>query len=122
MTGHDLDPTHELEAAILRERGRVALEASDLDRARIDSAVARLSRVVARSQDARDWFTGIRIYDGAAGWSGDEERHYIFSRAVLKQAGFDDLQRINAVANRAFLSQKPPHQYRKASPEEYLRT
>ena len=60
VTGSDLDLTHELEAAILRERGRVALEASDLDRARIDSAVARLSRVVARSQDAKDWFTGVR--------------------------------------------------------------
>lgn len=120
VTGSDLDPTHELEAAILRERGRVGLEASDLDRARIDSAVARLSRVVARCQDARDWFTGKRIYDGATGWSGDEERHYIFSRAVLKQAGFDDLQRINAVANRAFLGQKPPQKYRNISPEEYL--
>lgn len=120
VSGNDLDPTHELEAAILRERGRVVLEASDLDRARIDSAVARLSRVVARSQDAKDWFTGIRIYDGATGWSGDEERHYIFTRTVLKQVGFDDLQRINAVANRAFLSQKPPQQYRNVSPEKYL--
>ncbi len=120
VTGSDLDPTHELEAAILRERGRVVLEASDLDRARIDSAVARLSRVVARSRDARDWFTGNRIYDGAAGWNGEEERHYIFTRSVLKHTGFDDLQRINAVANRAFLSQKPPHEYRNVSPEEYL--
>ena len=120
VTGRDLDPTHELVAAILRERGRVDLEASDLDRARIDSAVARLSRVVARARSARDWFTGILIYDGAAGWSGDEERHYIFTRAELKQAGFDDLQRINAVANRVFLGQKPPPQYRNASPEEYL--
>ena len=45
VTGRDVDPTHELEAAIMRERGRVTLEEEDLDRARIDSAVARLSRV-----------------------------------------------------------------------------
>ena len=52
VTGSDLDPTHELEAAILRERGRVALEEGDLDGAGISSAVALLGHVVARSRDA----------------------------------------------------------------------
>ena len=118
-SGHDLDPTHELEAAILRERGRVTLEASDLERARIDSAVARLSRVVARARNARDWFTGIRIYDQAVGRSQGKVRHYIFSRKVLQEAGFNDSQRINAVANRAFLGQPAPKEHR-ASPAEYL--
>ena len=121
VVGRDLDPTRELEAVILRERGRVTLEASDLDRARINSAVARLSRVVARAREARDWFTGIRIYDPVGGRSQGEERHLIFSRKLLKTVSFDDLERINAVANRAFLGQKPPQQYRNASPEEYLR-
>ena len=120
VAGRDLDPTHELEAAILRERGRVTLEASDLDRARINSAVALLSRVVARARDARDWFTGIRIYDPAVGRSEGEERHLIFSRNLMKAAGFKDQERTRAVANRAFLGQKPPQQYRNASPEEYL--
>ena len=67
VAGSDIDPTHELETAILRERGRVALEEGDLDRARINSAVALLSHVVARSRDASDWFTGARIYDAAVG-------------------------------------------------------
>ena len=120
VAGHDIDPTHELEAAILRERGRVTLEASDLDRARINSAVARLSRVVARARDARDWFTGIRIYDQAVGRSQGEERHSIFPRKVLEAAGFDDLQRINAVANRAVLGQSAPREHRRSSPAEYL--
>ena len=92
VSGRDLDPTHELEAAILRERGRVTLEASDLERARIDSAVAHLSRVVARARDARDWFTGIRIYDRAVGQKPQrDERNHIFSRArSSKRAGIDD--------------------------------
>ena len=97
MTGRDIDPTHELEAAILRERGRVTLQEGDLDRARIDSAVARLSRVVARHREARDWFTGVRIHDPLTGKSLGDERHHIFSRRVLEHAGFDDLRRINAV-------------------------
>ena len=119
VSGRDRDPTHELEAAILRERGRIGLEESDLERARIDSAVAHLSRVVARARDARDWFTGIRVYDRAVGRSLGDERHYIFSRRVLKAAGFDDPQRINAVANRATLGQPAPAEHR-VSPAEYL--
>ena len=120
MTGRDLDPTHELEAAILRERGRITLQEGDLDRARIDSAVAILSRIVARHRDARDWFTGVRIYDPMTGKSNGEERHYIFPKKVLARAGFDDSRRINAVANRAFLAQPAPKVYKKASPAEYL--
>ena len=120
VSGSDLDPTHELEAAILRERGRVALEEGDLDRARINSAVALLSHVVARSRDARDWFSGIRIYDSAVGKSHGNERHYIFPRTLLKNAGITDSARINAVANRAILGQKPSLANRRASPADYL--
>ena len=120
VTGRDLDPTHELEAAILRERGRVALQEGDLDRARIDSAVARLSRVVARHREARDWFTGLRIHDPLTGKSLGDERHHIFSRRVLEHAGFDDLRRINAMANRVLLGQPAPKEHRNASPADYL--
>ena len=120
VTGHDLDPTHELEAAILRERGRVTLQEGDLEHARIDSSVARLIRIVARHQDARDWFTGVRIYDPATGKSLPEERHYIFPKKVLKKAGFSDATRINAVASRALLGQPAPKEQGGASPVEYL--
>ena len=120
VSGRDLDPTHELEEAILRERGRVKLQEGDLDRARINSAVARLSRIVARHQDARDWFTGLRIYDSVTGKSLGEEQHYIFPRRVLEKAGFDDTTRINAVANRVLLGQPAPREHRGMSPAQYL--
>ena len=120
VAGRDLDPTHELEAAILRERGRVKLQERDLDRARIDSAVARLSRIVARHRDARDWFTGVRIYDPVTGQSQGNERHYIFPKRVLDDAGINDTKRINAVANRALLGRPAPKEYRGTSPAEYL--
>ncbi|MDE2979136.1 MAG: DUF262 domain-containing protein [Acidobacteriota bacterium] len=120
VTGKDLDPTHELEAAILRERGRTTLEAADLERAGINSAVARLSRVVARSRGARDWFTGIPIFDSATAASQKEERHYIFPGKLLRQHGFDDNARINAVGNRAALGTKPPKDRRNLPPTEYL--
>ena len=120
VTGSDLDPTHELEAAILRERGRVALEEGDLDGAGISSAVALLGHVVARSRDARDWFTGTRIYDSAIGKSHGTEHHYIFPKALLKNVGITDSKRTNEVANRVILCQKPSLSHRKATPADYL--
>ena len=120
VAGSDTDPTHELEAAIIRERGRVTLEESDLDRARINSAVALLSLIVARAQGARDWYTGLQIYDTAVGKSLGNERHYIFPRNLLKRKGMTDATRINALANRAILGKKPSRADRRSSPVDYL--
>ena len=120
VSGRDIDPTHELESTILRERGRVTLEASDLDRARINSAVALLGRVVARSREARDWFTGMSIFDHASGPSQREQRHHIFAKPLLKKTGIDDTMRVNAVANRAVLAQPAPKHIRRRSPADYL--
>ena len=118
--GGDPDPTHELEAAILRERGRVTLQEADLDRARIDSAVARLIRVATRHREARDWFTGVRLYDPVRRSGEDQERHRVFNRQILEGVGFGDLARINAVANRVLLAQPSPKEGWATSPAEYL--
>ncbi len=120
VTGGDLDPTHELETNILRERGRVTLQQGDLERARIDSAVARLVRIVARHRDARDWFTGAKLYDAVVGKSQGSERHFIFPKRVLAQVGIDDPTRINAIANRVLLCQPVPKEHRNESPAKYL--
>ena len=75
---------------------------------------------MARHRDARDWFTGVRIYDQVMGKSLGDERHHIFSKRVLEKAGFSHTARINAVANRALLEQPAPREHRGASPAEYL--
>ena len=116
----DPDPVPELEAAILRERGRVVLEEGDLDRATVSSAVAYLVRVVARHRNARDWFTGVHVYDRATGRSAGGERHHVFARKILEKAGMTDSRRINAVANRVLLTRKAPLEVRKSSPADYL--
>ena len=123
VTGRDADPTHELEATILRERGRIVLEAADLAGSRIDSAVGRFSHVVARAAEARDWFTGIRLYDRATGRRSGSVRHYVFSRKVLEKAGFDrraDRKLINELANRAALAREPDPKRAGVPPNECL--
>ena len=123
VSGQDLDPTHELEAVILRERGRVMLEGSDLVKAGIASAVARLAQVVARANDARDWFTGIRLYDKVRGKSNGQAYHHIFPPSVLKKTESQvvvDPKLINELANRAFLAQQAGRQDRRSAPSDYL--
>ena len=123
VAGRDLDPTSELQAAILRERGRVGLEASDLAGGGAGSPAARFSYVLARAREARDWFTGIRLYDKAVGKRNGLESHHIFPKAILKKAGFDsnvDRKVINELANRAFLTQKANRSTAATPPAEYL--
>ena len=123
VSNSDPDPTPELEAAILRERGRLTLEASDLAGAGIGSALGRFSYVLARARGARDWFTGIRLYDDAVGKRNGLESHHIFPRKTLLQAGLhsrSDSRSINEVANRAFLTQKANRKLAATPPAEYL--
>jgi hypothetical protein len=123
VSGRDRDPTPELEAGILRERGRLTLEASDLVGASVQTAYAKFSYVLARSREARDWFSGIRLYDKAVGRSNGLESHHIFPKAVLKVAGFqsdEDRRLINELANRAYLTQKANRKIFSTPPNEYL--
>ncbi len=122
VSGDDADPTFELETAISRHRGRIDIDASDLEGASANSAVGLLSQIVARARDARDWFTGTPLYDKEMGRNNGTERHYIFPRAILRSAGLQSSDRkiINEIANRAFLTGRAPVQYRSAPPSQYL--
>ena len=123
VAGRDLDPTPELEGGILRERGRVDLEATDLQVGGANTALAKFSYVLARAHEARDWFTGIRLYDKAVGKKNGLESHHVFPKAILKKAGYDgsaDRKIINELANRAFLTQKANRAISSTPPKKYL--
>jgi len=123
VSGCDLDPTPELETMILRERGRVQLEATDLAVGGAGTPLAKFSYVLARAFEARDWFTGIRLYDKAVGKKNGLESHHIFPKAVLRKAGYDgtaDKKVINELANRAFLTQKANRAISSTQPDKYL--
>ncbi len=119
----EADPTAALEAAILRERGRLALEASDVAGKGAGSAADKLSYVVARARDAKDWFSGITLYKKAVGKSNGLEEHHIFPKAVLYKSGYDsnkDRRIVNEVANRAFLTQRANRKILASKPADYL--
>lgn len=117
------DPTAALEGAILQERGRLVLEASDIAGKGAGSAADKLSYVVARARDARDWFSGITLYKKSIGKSNGLEEHHIFPKAVLYKSGYDsnkDRRIVNEVANRAFLTQRANRKILASKPTDYL--
>jgi len=121
----DPDPTARLEEAILRERGRLTLEASDITGKGAGSAIDKMSYVVARAKGAQDWFSGLTLYKKAIGKSNGLEEHHIFPKGVLYKSGYDsnkDRRIVNEVANRAFLTQRANRKILATKPELYLPT
>jgi hypothetical protein len=117
------DPTLALEEAILAERGRLTLESHDILGKGAATAVAKMSYIVARANNAKDWFTGHALYKKAVGKSDGLEEHHIFPRAVLYKSGYDttkDRRIVNQVANRAFLSKPANRKVRASVPSSYL--
>lgn len=116
------DPIQILEEAILRERGRLALESGDILGKGVATAVGKMSYVVARANGAKDWFSGQVLYKKAIGESSGLEEHHIFPKAVLYKSGYTskDQRVVNEVANRAYLTQSASRKIKSAKPEDYL--
>lgn len=108
---------------ILDERGRIKLEAKDLDGKGASSSLYRFSYIVARAREAKDWFTGQVLYNKAIGASNGLESHHIFPKAYLEKIGYTskEFRRLrNEVANRAFLTQKANRKISSSAPTDYL--
>lgn len=116
------DPVVALIDGILDERGRIQLEAKDLEGKGAGSSVYKFSYVVARARAARDWFTGQILYNKAIGAANGLESHHIFPTAYLKKNGYNPSKdrRHNEVANRAFLTQKANRKISASAPSGYL--
>ena len=117
------DPTKQLEEVIVRERGRIKVDPADLNDKGVDSTVAKLSIIVARSKNATDIFSGKPIYCKNAGSPNVAEWGYIFSRNLLDVTGISktlDSKVVNQLANRVLLTQKPAADIANSPPERYL--
>jgi hypothetical protein len=119
----DDDPTQRLEQEILRDRGRIRLEARDLEGKGAQTAIYKFGYVVARWRNAVDWFTGTTLYSKAVGKSYGLESHHVFPQDVLRKNGFESRESrklINEVANRAFLTRKANRTISNKNPATYL--
>jgi hypothetical protein len=117
------DPTERLVAEILADRGRIELEAKDLEGKGAQTAIYRLGYIVARWREAQDWFSGTMLYAKAIGKSNGLESHHVFPRDVLHKNGYgtpEARRAVNELANRAFLTKRANLAITNRYPSSYL--
>jgi hypothetical protein len=119
------DPVKALLDKIIQERGRLRVEAQDLEGKGTNSSFYRMSYIIARSRGAVDWFTGMSLYSSNLGKSFGLEDHHIFAQSLLYKNGYDqneskDKQKVNEIANRVFLTKKANLRASNALPTKYL--
>jgi hypothetical protein len=84
-----------------------------------------MAYVVARATGAQDWFNGLTLYSKAIGRSNGLEEHHIFPQDLLYKSGYDstkpsDRQKVNEIANIAYLTTGSNKAAGKRPPSEYL--
>lgn len=119
------DPPAKLRENIVAERGRIKVEAKDLEGAGIRSPFFPMCYIVARSRGAVDWFNGVALYQKQIGKSFGLEAHHIFPQAVLRKAGYEPANAvhkrvINEIANLAYLTKQANLGISAGKPEVYL--
>jgi hypothetical protein len=122
----EIDPPARLRENLMRERGRIRVQAADLDRAGQMSTFYPMTYIVARSRAARDWFNGMPLYSKGAGAIFGLEAHHIFPQSVLYKSGYSSTdsthkQIVNQIANLAFLTRQANLKISNADPLGYLR-
>ncbi len=119
------DPPAQLRENLIRDRGRIKVEAKDLDTAGVSNPFFPMTYVVARSRGAVDWFNGVALYQKAIGKSFGLEIHHIFPQGLLYKSGFDSTNSthkriVNEIANLAFLTKEANLGIAMKKPEIYL--
>jgi hypothetical protein len=119
------DPPNKLRENLVRERGRIRVQAADLDRAGQLSTFYPMTYIVARARGARDWFNGAPLYSKGAGAIFGLEAHHIFPQSVLYKSGYSSTdtthkQIVNQIANLAFLTKQANLKISNSDPLAYL--
>jgi hypothetical protein len=119
------DPPARLRENLVRERGRIRVQAADLDRAGQTNTFYPMTYIVARSRGARDWFNGAPLYSKGVGAIFGLEAHHIFPQSVLYKSGYSSAdtthkQIVNQIANLAFLTKQANLKISNSDPLGYL--
>jgi len=111
---------------IIAERGRIRVEAQDLIGRTVQGPFITLCYLAARAAGAADWFNGLPLYSRLIGKSNGLAHHHIFPQAILyKKGGYDsnkraDVNKVNEIANLAFLTRDANLKISDAHPAKYL--
>lgn len=120
------DPLQQLRDNIIADSGRINVEAKDMESRTSRNSLYNMTYIVARANGATDWFNGLPLYAKLMGQSRGLESHHIFPQSKLYKSGrFDsnssrDQQRVNEIANLAFLTKQANLKLSNREPESYL--
>lgn len=117
-------PVAELIKEIQDQRGRIEIKPDDLQGRGAGHPLYRMLYVIAKSNKAIDWANGGSIQDTIGDYYSIQS-HHIFPQALLYKNRFDvenhlDKQKVNEIANRAFITRDANFDISNKNTWEYL--
>ncbi|MDB0012021.1 DUF262 domain-containing protein [Paracoccaceae bacterium] len=109
---------------ILDQRGRLTIEARDLEGSGTNGRFFNSYYVMLKHRGAKDWFTGVSL-DSPEDSNFATNRHHIFPKALLRKSGFSEdnkIQRaiINELSNLAIITETTNIKISDKSPNRYI--
>ena len=105
-------------------RGRIEIKPADLEGRGAGNPLHRMLYVLTKYHKATDWANGGSLQDTMGDYYSIQS-HHIFPQAVLYRNGYDsenhlDTQKINEIANRAFITRDTNFDISDKNPSDYL--
>lgn len=124
ITLNSPSPVDGLIKEIEDQRGRIEIKPSDLDGRGANHPVHRLLYILAKSKKAVDWANGGSLQDTIGDYYSIQS-HHIFPQALLYRNGYDSenhlhKQKVNELANRAFITRDTNFDISDKNPAVYL--
>lgn len=103
-----MEPWAALRANIIEQRGRIDVKADDFEGRTAQHPLFRMVYILMKAHGAVDWFNGVPL-GKTIGPSYAIHSHHIFPQALLYRSGlaadnYMHRQKVNEIANRAFLT------------------
>jgi hypothetical protein len=115
----DSKPPSELIAFLRNQLGRLETLPEDFVAKNPQSALFPTTYLALKARGAKDWRTGLGLSLTHQGRSHYIEAHHIFSKALLKKAGYETSD-INEITNMAFVSGETNRKLSNKPADEYL--
>lgn len=117
-------PVTDLINEIEDQRGRIEIKPSDLEGRGAGHPLHRMLYILTKYHKSTDWANGGSLQDTLGDYYSIQS-HHIFPQAVLYKNGYDpenhlDKQRVNEIANRAFITRDTNYNISDKEPQDYL--
>ncbi len=118
-------PVEELINEIKDQRGRIEIKHSDLEGRGSGNPLHRMLYIIAKYNKAIDWANGGSLQDTLGDYYSIQS-HHIFPQAFLYKNGYEsenhiDKQKVNEIANRAFITRDANFDISDKNPKDYLK-